>query len=344
MKRILIVKTSSMGDIIHTFPAIHDALSHYPHLIIDWLVENSFQEVPRLHTGVQNVIPLNLRQWKKEPVKSLFSAQWKEDWQQLRQHTYDRVIDAQGLLKSAVLARCARGTSIGFAKKDIREKAAAYLYHSNCPPSTDPNIIFRIRHLFSYALNYPMPTTPINYGLSLQQFPRIFTLKKPYLVFLHGTTWPNKHYPEVYWQELAQQAVKKKFFVCLAWYTEEEHERAKRIAALHHNIKILPLLTIKQLTSIIATSKGVIGLDTGLGHLAVALNVPTLLLWGPSNANLSSANTANSIHLQADYPCAPCNKRFCIHPNSSNTPYPPCFTTLPPTVVWQRFQTLLKPS
>ena len=341
MKRILIVKASSMGDIIHTFPAVSDAMQRFPHLTIDWLVEEPFKALPLWHSGVKNIIPVGIRRWKKNPYKTLFSKEWICLWQRLRTETYDRVIDAQGLLKSALLSRWARGQSVGFTKSCVREPLAAAFYNIHCETLPRENTISRIRRLFATALNYQLPETQADYGLDPRQFPIVNSTPTNYLLFLHGTTWPNKHYPENYWNDLAILACEQGKQVCLSWSNEKEKARAERIATHHKNIIVLPKMSLTEAAGVVARADGVVGLDTGLGHLAMAFNVPTVLLWGPSDAELSGVMGDRRIHCQANFPCSPCVKRFCTYQGEKIVD-PPCFSQLPPTYVWNRLTTIME--
>ena len=341
MNRILVVKASSMGDIIHTFPAVSDAIEQFPQLTIDWLVEESFKDLPHWHPAVNHTLPVTIREWKKNPFRALSPSGGVELWRRLRTHTYDRIIDAQGLLKTALLSRWARGKSVGFAKPWVREPWAAAFYHIHCHTLPRENVVSRIRRLFATALDYPFPEAPPAYGLLSQQFPTVTTPAKPYLLFLHGTTWPNKHYPETYWNTLATHACQQGKTVCLLWSNHEEKARAERIATHHTDIHVLPKMTLSQAAGVVARAEGVVGLDTGLGHLAMAFNVPTVLLWGPSDAELSGATVSRGMHYQSNFPCSPCVKRVCLYPGEKPVD-PPCFSQLPPHSVWDHLTTLME--
>lgn len=341
MKRILIVKASSMGDIIHTFPAVEDVIKQFPHITIDWLVEESFNELPHWHPAIKNTITVGIRRWKKNPWRTFFSKEWIGLWRRLRRHSYDRIIDAQGLLKSALLSRCARGKRAGFSKYCVREPWAASLYEIHYEALPGENVVSRIRHLFATALNYSFPESQADYGLLPKHFNGIATTPHHYLLFLHGTTWPNKHYPETYWNALATMACQQGKIVCLLWSNEEEKARAERIATHHEKIILLPKMTLTQVAGVVAKAKGVVGLDTGLGHLAMALKVPTVLLWGPSDAKLSGAVSDKGVHCQAAFSCSPCMKRLCTY-SGEKLVDPPCFSQLPPTYVWDRLTAMME--
>jgi heptosyltransferase-1 len=200
--------------------------------------------------------------------------------------------------------------------------------------------------LFSQALGYPLQENVPEYGVDRASF-YDDSVKVPYLIFLHGTTWTTKHWPEEYWVELAKLASSKGLQVKLPWGNEHEKERAQRIA--HHcaNVEVLPRSNLSQMAKILANAKAVVGVDTGLTHLTAALNVPAISLYGPSHALLSGALGKNQIHLTTKFPCSPCLSRECTYQNSSplnpaSPLNPPCFATLPPSLVWNELAMLLK--
>lgn len=334
--RVLIVKMSSMGDVIHTLPALTDAVRAIKNISFDWVVEENFQEIPRWHSHVKNVIPISLRRWRK----NIFSAETREEWKIfksiLRENTYDLIIDAQGLLKSAFIARFAKGVRAGFDSQSAREPLAALFYQRKFLVAKKQHAIARTRKLFSQALNYELPDSIADYGI-----PRDADNAQA-LVFLHGTTWPTKHWPEEYWQALAKMAAAKNITVKLPWGNTEERERAKRIAAVCETAEVLPRLNLKEMAEVLSSAAGVVAVDTGLCHLAAALNVPTISLYGPTDPGLSGALGQSQVHLKANFPCSPCLSRDCIYQEKDKfTVQPPCFSMLPPEKVWIELEKLL---
>lgn len=338
--RALVIKTSSMGDVIHTLPALTDAGRAIPALRFDWVVEENFAEIPRWHPLVENVIPVAIRRWRK----NIFSKPTRLAWQQLRAtlktRKYDFIIDAQGLVKSAWLTRLAHGIRCGADWHSAREPLASLFYQRKYPIQQEQHAILRVRSLFSQALNYPLSTSIPDYGIDRTRLANPQTTEK-YLVFLHGTTWPTKHWPEEYWHELTKIANQQGFLVKLAWGNAEEEARAQRIAANCTQVEVLPRLNLVGIAAILAGATAIVAVDTGLGHLAAALNVPTVSLYGPTNPVLTGALGQSQLHLTAKFPCAPCLSRTCTYAASHSSPlYPPCFTTLPPRSVWDSLTTL----
>jgi heptosyltransferase I len=334
--RVLIVKTSSMGDVLHTLPAVQDAVLQLPGIKFNWVVEEAFQDIPRWHPAVQEVIPIALRRWCKDIPLAWSSREPQAFIRRLQETSYDLVIDAQGLFKSACITRLAKGFRVGFNYKTAREPIAALAYQKKLSISRDLHAINRLRQLFAEALGYQVPVGDLQYGTILQPSP-LFEKQEPYLVFLHATTWESKHWPEVYWKELIRLAISAGFQVLLPWGTPREQMRAERFA--HAGAKVLPKLTINEMAHLLQKARGCVAVDTGLGHVAAAVGTPTVSLYGPTNPGLTGAIGVSQQHLSVQKNCAPCFKRTCHFIDSPIMP--PCFVTLPPEQVWGALHRLL---
>jgi len=284
MLQILLVKTSSMGDVIHNLPVIADILAHYPEAKFDWMVEEGFAEIPRLHPNVRNVIPVAVRRWRK----SIFSC---DTWREIRdlkirlKHThYDAIIDTQGLLKSAVLAKFAQGELHGMNYDSAREPFASLFYKHQYPVDRNQHAVQRNRVLAALALQYPIPKSLPDYGLgnsSGQQ--NKLELPHNYVVFLHGTSRDSKLWPAPHWVTLAEKLKQFNLQVLLPWSNPSEENRAKEIAAKSSNVRVLPKLKLTTLAGILADSTLNIGVDTGLMHLSTALNKPSIAIYTDTN-------------------------------------------------------------
>jgi heptosyltransferase I len=330
--RVLIVKTSSMGDIIHTLPALTDAAAAIPNIEFDWLVEESFQAIPAWHYKVNKVIPLALRRWRKDFISSLRKGEMKSFFNNLRALKYDMIIDAQGLTKSAVLSFLARGKRFGLDWTSAREHWASLWYHQRSHASWDDHAVSRVRQLFAQSLNYELPNSPPNYGIDLKKL-AVIPQEIPYFIFLHGTTWATKHWPESYWIELGKIIASSGYKIKLLFGNELEKNRAERIQSQVSSVEVLPKLSLTEVAGVLAGAKGIVSVDTGLGHLAAALNVKTVSLYGPSDPLLTGTQGLNQIHLKANFPCAPCFKRDCQFKGDKSIE-PPCFASLSPERVW----------
>jgi heptosyltransferase-1 len=337
--RVLIIKTSSLGDVIHTLPALTDARLHNATIQFDWVVEENFAEIPRWHSAGVRVIPVALRRWRKSILHTIFSGQWKRFKNAINQQEYDIIIDAQGLIKSAFLAYQATGSRHGFDKESSRESLASLTYHETHIIPKNQHAITRIRQLFSSVLNYPLPYFPPDYGI-IQSFAEQRSLDndRPYVIFLHGTTWHTKKWPLEYWQALARHVIQSGYAVYLLWGSLQEHDFAKQLANIDKNIHIIPRSKLWEIGVLMVRSTAIVGVDTGLAHLAAALSVPTITLYGATSPEKTGTYGKNQIHLQSDYACVPCFKKSCHYRNSSI--HPVCYTKLSVDTVWANLQTL----
>ncbi|MDR2093074.1 MAG: lipopolysaccharide heptosyltransferase I [Azoarcus sp.] len=350
--RVLIVKTSSLGDIIHTLPAVTDATRALPGIRFDWIVEEAFAEIPAWHPAVERVIPIAFRRWRRHPFAHATREEWRAFRAALAESPYDCVLDAQGLLKSALLARQAHGPLHGLDRRSAREPLASLAYHKRHAVPWGHHAVRRVRELFAAALGYALPPEASDdtdgatnadaavYGLdrarALSGAPMPPNGEAPRLVCLHGTTWPTKHWPETCWRELAHLASEAGWQVRLPWGNDAEHERAVRIAAGLGGVRVLPRLTLGGLAAELLAATACVAVDTGLGHLAAAFDVPAVSLFGPTNPGFTGAWGRRQQRIATDFPCAPCLKKTCPRPVSPDTTgiVPPCFAELTPCRIW----------
>jgi heptosyltransferase-1 len=335
--KVLIVKTSSLGDIIHTFPALVDAIRQFPQIQFDWVVEESFAQVPHFHPRVNKVIPVAIRRWRKQPLKTLLNGEWKNFKEELQKEKYDYVIDAQGLLKSAFVTFFAKGLRCGLDFKSAWEPLASLIYQYKNFVDPDQHAVVRMRQLFAKILNYTISSEIPDYGIDRYQFSNPVVTDENYILFLHGTTWETKHWPEEYWKKLAVIITDAGLSVYLPFGNEVEYARAKRIAALSSKIKILPKLNLIEMAGVLSQAKAAVAVDTGLGHLAAALAIPTISLYGATDPELTGALGKNQIHLKSTFVCAPCLQKTC-HFKGNRQTEPACFEKLTPEKVWENLQ------
>lgn len=332
--RILLVKMSSMGDIFHTFPAISDLKKHFPDADIDWVVEDSFKEIVEWHPQVRKVIPVNLRRWVKQRDKK----SWQEfiAWRKaLRTEDYDYVIDAQGLLKSAAIAKCAQGKGIdGYEKNSAREPIAHWFYSRTHVVDKNQHAVERTRQLVGKTLGYT-PEAKLNFGIN-QNFTHI--KKNPRkLIFIIGTSWVTKLWATSEWQVLTKIALDAGFNVEIIWGSSEEQAIADQIInACPQATRPMQRLSITTIAEKLVEAAGVVGLDTGFSHLAGALETPTIALYGatsPVKVGLIGDHTHN-LQLNEALDCMPCHKRHCkwLPENSHETPQ--CMTGIKAQEVW----------
>ena len=277
MPRILLIKTSSLGDVIHNLPVVNDMHAHLPNVQIDWVVEESFADIPRLHPQVNQVFTVAMRRWKKH----IFS---KKTWHEItkfkkliQKNQYDAIIDTQGLLKSALITRCANGVKHGYDKSSIRESLASYFYDKTYHISYQQHAVTRNRALVALSLGFAAPTNAPDYGISAPKC--ALTLPEKYIIALHSTSRNSKLWPTQYWADLGKQLAQQNLSLVLPWASDAEHLRAQAIAQQVTGSTVLPQLNIHALSGVIASATAAIGVDTGLSHLAAALNRPTVAIY-----------------------------------------------------------------
>ncbi|AUN95681.1 lipopolysaccharide heptosyltransferase I [Pseudazoarcus pumilus] len=351
--KVLVVKTSSLGDVIHTLPALTDAARAIPGVRFDWLVEENFAEVPAWHPAVERVIPVALRRWRRSVLRTWLAGEWQAMTRSVKLADYDLVIDAQGLIKSAILTRYAGAPVHGLDRASIREPLASRFYDQRHAVAKGRHAVERVRELFAKALGYDKPDTPCDYGLERT---RVFgdapPPATPTLLFLHGTTWATKHWPEMYWRDLTERCTRAGWQLRLPWGNDAERERAERIAANLSGVTVLPRLTLAGIAGELAGAAACVAVDTGLGHLAAALDVPTVSLFGPTRPELTGAWGPRQRHLASDFPCAPCLSARCRHYPTKDElarfdvvrEKPLCYTRLEPDRVFAELSALVNES
>lgn len=297
--RVLLIKTSSMGDIIHTFPALTDAKKAVPNIEFDWLVEESFADIPVWHPAVREVKKVAIRRWRKNVFKAWRQGEYCQLRNWIKQQNYDLIIDAQSLFKSAWLTCALPITTAGLASDSARDPFASVFFDKKYHVDKTLHAVERTRLLLSQALAYKKPATVGDYGLDkiliAKAAPQQF--KQPYSVFLHGTTWPSKHWPEQEWRKLAEYFNAQGQPVLLPWGNKIERERAQSLAQDLERVQVLDKMTVTQLAAIIVQAKSCVAVDTGLGHLTAALDVPCISLYGPTLPKEIGAYGKGQIHL-----------------------------------------------
>lgn len=290
--RILIIKTTSLGDVVHNLPIIADIKKQFPNALIDWVVEESFIEILTMHAGINQVIPVAIRRWRK----SLFSKQtWLELFafkQLLQSQQYDFVIDTQGLLKSGLLTYLSNSSNkCGHDKSSAREPIASCFYNHRFEVSPDLHAVLRNRQLAALALGYTIDEASLDYGIQVKPNSDVIhtttALPSNFILALHATSRDSKLWAIEHWVELGKKLQLQDFALVLPWGSDAELMRAKRIASQLEQALVLPKMGIASLANIIQKSRAVIGVDTGLAHLAVALNKPVIGIYTDTNPTLT---------------------------------------------------------
>lgn len=299
MLKLLIVKTSSLGDVIHNLPVIHDLQTHFPNIKIDWIVEEGFADIPKLHPKINKVITVAIRRWRKTLWR-------KKTWQEviafrqsIRKNQYDIVLDTQGLIKSSLIASMSRGEKHGYDKNSIREPLASFFYNLRHSVSRKLHAVTRNRHLAAASLGYESPSDIPEYGIKACK-KSVFKSNQPYIVGLHGTSRDSKLWPTEHWIALGKVLAEQKIHLVLPWASKAEYQRAMKIVSALKNATVLPKLSIAELAGVISDAKYAIGVDTGLSHLAVALGIPTVAIYtdtDPSLTGVLAGKNAPAINL-----------------------------------------------
>ncbi|MDB5870820.1 MAG: putative heptosyltransferase, Glycosyltransferase Family 9 [Ramlibacter sp.] len=281
--KILIVKLSSLGDVVHTMPAVQDIRMALPDARIDWVVERAFAPLVQRCEGVAQAIGCDLRRWRKAPLGAQTRGEWRAFRDELRAQAYDAVIDLHGLTKSALVARVARLAAGGkrFALANRTEGSgyeAPTRWLADVAIRIEPHVhaVTRSRELCARALGYAMPET-LRFGLRADAQAGA---SAKCIALVHGTSRDDKCWPESNWLELGRRLVAAGHTLGLPHGNDAELERSGRLAhALGPSAQVWPRLDLGSLTDRFAGCAGVIGVDSGLSHIAVALDLPHVQIY-----------------------------------------------------------------
>lgn len=303
---ILFIKTSSLGDVVHNLPVINDILQFAnirEHINFDWCVEKSFSDIVRLHPKIRNICEVNLRAWKKNIISS---QTWKAFFsfkQQLQSEQYDYIIDTQGLLKSAILAKLANGKKYSYDKTSIRESIAANFYDFNYFVDTQLHAVNRNRLLVANVFDYNnnsdfqntlnSPDYGIKNHLTKHQNQNLTWLQnknsqnKKIITFLTATSRDDKLWANENWISLGNHFSQDGFFIVLPAGSNAERQRAEQLSQQIPNSLVAPPLDLQTLAILLNSSTATIGVDTGLTHLSLALEIPTIAIYTATNPQLT---------------------------------------------------------
>ena len=281
MPDILLVKTSSLGDIVHALPALTDTRRCIPHARIDWAVESAFAAIPRMHPAVARTVEVALRDWRRGFWRTPKRAAMRAALRELRRKRYDAVIDAQGLIKSALIARLAHGPRYGLDWHSAREPLGVFYDKTFRVPWT-LHAVERNRRLVAGALGYAVPEQ-LDYGIAAA--PRRFEWLPtgPYAVLLHATSDERKLWRGQDWIAVGSYFERAGAHCVLPSGSARERERSARLARGLRRATVAPALNLDDLAALCAGARIVVGVDTGLTHLAAALGTPTVGIYGATD-------------------------------------------------------------
>jgi heptosyltransferase-1 len=311
--KILLVRVSSLGDVLHNLPMVADILRHHPGAQIDWVVEEGYVSLVRLNPHVHKVIPFALRRWKKGLRHQAVRAEVRGFFRDLRAEQYDYVFDTQGLIKTGIIMAAARvrpgGQKVGMANgtEDSGYESASRIFHSrSIPVALRTHAVRRGREVAAAALGYAIDTPP-DFGL-----PAPNPAQRPawmpagdYAVFFHGTARDAKKWAPANWIALGQALAPLP--ILLPWGSPTEKEEAERLAAGLPNSSVLPKLSMMDAVELARHAALAVGVDTGLTHIAAAFVRPTVEIycdsprwktegnWSPRIVNLGDTGSPPSV-------------------------------------------------
>jgi heptosyltransferase-1 len=295
-QRILFVKLSSLGDVIHHLPAVTDLAAHLPGARISWAVEEAYAELVRLHPAVAESIPVGLRALRARPHEAARWRQLAEARRTLAATRWDYVVDTQGLLKSALVASAAAGRRFGMDRASAREGMAAFFYDQRYPVPREMHAVERNRALVGQVFGYT-PQGPADYGLERPPYPPLWAPRGHYVVMLHAASRAEKQWPRERWVELATRLAQRGYVSVFPAGSDAERIAAGQLALLVPGALAAPPMDLWSAATLLAHASHVVGVDTGLTHLAVALGRPTVGLYRTTRPALTGLHGASGTSL-----------------------------------------------
>ena len=309
---ILIVRVSSLGDVVHNMPMVADIRRHFPHARIDWVVEEAYTDLVRLNGHVGTIIPIALRRWRKSIWSAATRAQIGAFHRQLRDQAYDLVLDTQGLLKTSIVMRMARlapgGRRVGLANATEGsgyEPLSRIFHDQSIKVGLHTHAVQRARLVAAGALGYSLDDAP---DFALQAPPAgalAWMPAQPYVVFFHGTARAAKQWPQAHWIALGQALALRGLPVLLPWGNGRERQAAQALASAIPGAQVLPALPLMEAVSLVRQARLVVGLDTGLTHIAAAYGRPTVELYCDSPRWKTEGNWSEAVINLGDTGVAP---------------------------------------
>ena len=286
-RKILIIKSSSMGDVIHALPVAFDIKQAQPDAEVHWVVEESFADIPDLSPFVDRKILTAFRRWRKHPLARQTRSEFSDLKRLLRHEKYDCVIDIQGLMRSALVARLSGAESWGYSKDTIREPLASRFYTHTLPVAESLRPVRRYRTMVSRVLGYDIDPENPRYGLKVKPTPPA-GVSGPYAALAVNTSRAEKLWPQSRWIDVVREVRKEGLQSVLFWGNDDERRRVEEIACGVENAVIMPRSSLKALAQTIAGACCLAGVDTGLTHLGAALGVPSVGIIVGTSAELFS--------------------------------------------------------
>jgi heptosyltransferase-1 len=281
---ILFIKTSSLGDVIHHMPAVSDVRAHLPQTRIAWVVEEAYAPLVALHPAVAEVVPVAWRRWRHAPFSAATWHDVASSRRAIAARRYDAIVDTQGLIRTALTGTFAHGPRHGYDRASIREPLASWFYNVRHRVPRDLHAVERNRTLTGLALGYRPEGAP-DYGLDRTRLRREGGGR--YALLLHATARPEKEWAPDNWIALGTRLASRGVAIVLPWGNERERSRATALAAAIPDARVADRLPLDDIAKLIAGAQFVVGVDTGLVHLAAALAVPLVAIFVGSRPELT---------------------------------------------------------
>jgi heptosyltransferase I len=288
---IILIKTSSLGDVLHNFPVVADICKHIQNACIDWVVEENLVPLPALHPKINRVIPVAVRRWRKSWWQSC--GEMQATCRDLRARHYDLALDTQGLLKSALITRCVPAMRCGFDWNSAREPLASLFYDRTYAVAKNQHAVERNRQLAGLALGYTPQGAP-DYGICAPDLTLSWLLDKPYAVLLHATSRDDKLWDEQNWIALGKYLNQAGMRTVLPWGNEQEMARSERLCLSIPGATCTPRISLNEAAAMLGRAHVVIGVDTGLSHLAAAFDVPTIGIYAATDPGMTGLYAGKS--------------------------------------------------
>jgi heptosyltransferase-1 len=293
MSAVLAIRPSSLGDIVHALAIVADIRSHHPDLAIDWVAEEAFAPLVAMDRGVRRVIPIAVRRWRHD----LFAASTREEWRafrrDLRRERYVAILDMQEQVKGALISRLAHGVRHGPDRASIREPIATLAHDAHHAIDPAQHLIDRCRQLAAAALGHRIEGPPRYAIVPPPPAAGAIVADARYVVFVHATSRADKLWPDAHWRELIAGFAQAEYAMVLPWGSEAEHARSTALASVCPAAIVPPRQTLPAMAGLLARAELVVGVDTGLVHLAAALRVPTVALFTATDPALAGVERAS---------------------------------------------------
>jgi len=274
---VLVVRPSSLGDIVYALALVSDIARHRPGVAVDWVAERGFVPLVGLDPRIRRVVPSGLRRWRERPWSPSHWRDARAFARDLRSERYEAILDVQEQVKGALISRVAHGVRHGFDRRSAREPLATLLDDVHHAVSPDLHFVHRVRLLAAAALGYELDTPP-QWKLAPPPAPDVVPDRR-YAVALANTSRADKQWPEADWIALMTRLAQVGLAIVLPWGDAGEEARCRRLAAASPNALVPERLSLPEAAALIARAELCIGVDTGFTHLGAALGTPTVAVF-----------------------------------------------------------------